>query len=219
MPTVSQVPYLMPPRATELILVRHGATEPARPEVSFPLVEGRGDPTLTGTGIAQAGAVAAKLRGEPLAGIFVTPLRRTAETAAPLARAICVEPIEVPELTEVHFGEMEGGRYQLRAAAGDPAIRRAFVEQRWDAIPGAESAADLSSRIRAGLDRVVAAVGPGAAAVVVSHGGTIGELCSQALGAEPLSLVHADNCSISRLIVFPSGRRLLRSFNEIGHLA
>jgi probable phosphoglycerate mutase len=215
---VGQVPYLMPPRATELILVRHGATEAARPGESFPLVDGRGDPTLTEAGIAGARAVAAKLRAEALAGIFVTPLRRTAETAAPLASAIGVEPIEVPELTEVHLGEAEGGQYLLRAAAGDPAIRRAFVEQRWDAIPGAESAADLSSRARMGLERVVTAVGPGAAAVVVSHGGTIGELCRQAVGAEPLSLVHADNCSISRLIVFPSGRLLLRSFNEIGHL-
>lgn len=215
---VRQQPYRVPRRATELILVRHGASVPARPGVPFPLCEGRGDPRLSPDGVEQAAALARRLRAEGLAAIYVTPLRRTAETAAPLAAATGLGTIVVPELVEVYLGEMEGGAYQVRAAQGDPTIRRAFTEQRWDAIPGAESQSALSARTRAGIDRIVADVGPGTGAVVVTHGGIIGEICSQAGGATPLAFAHADNCSISRLVVHPSGRLLLRSFNDICHL-
>jgi 2,3-bisphosphoglycerate-dependent phosphoglycerate mutase len=214
-----QVPYAMPPRASELILVRHGATEEARAEAPFPLVEGRGDPRLTAAGVEQAAAVAGRLRRERIAAIYVTPLRRTAETAAPLAAHTSLRPTVLPELTEVHLGRLEGGAYRVRAAAGDPLVRQVFVEGRWDVIPGAESNEEIAGRARVGIDRIVHSVGPGAAAAVFTHGAMIGELCRQATGAETMAMVNADNCSISRIVAFPSGRLLLRSFGDIGHLA
>ncbi len=78
---------------------------------------------------------------------------------------------------------------------------------------------DFAARTRAGIDFIVGSVEPGATVVAVVHGGVIGELCRQATDSRPFAFTHADNCSISRLIVFPDGRWWLRSFNEIGHLA
>jgi probable phosphoglycerate mutase len=52
----------------------------------------------------------------------------------------------------------------------------------------------------------------------VVHGAVIGELCRQATDSRPFAFVHADNGSLSRLVVFPGGRWLLRSFNHISHL-
>jgi 2,3-bisphosphoglycerate-dependent phosphoglycerate mutase len=52
----------------------------------------------------------------------------------------------------------------------------------------------------------------------VLHGGVIGEICRQATRSRPFAFVHADNCSISRLVVLPGGRQLLRSFNDTAHL-
>jgi probable phosphoglycerate mutase len=46
----------------------------------------------------------------------------------------------------------------------------------------------------------------------------IGELCRQATGSRPFAFVHSDNCSVSRLVVLPDGRWLLRSFNDTAHL-
>ena len=37
-------------------------------------------------------------------------------------------------------------------------------------------------------------------------------------GSRPFAFVHADNTSITRLIVFAGGRQLLRSFNDTAHL-
>jgi 2,3-bisphosphoglycerate-dependent phosphoglycerate mutase len=47
----------------------------------------------------------------------------------------------------------------------------------------------------------------------------IGELARQATSSRPFAFVHSDNCSITRLVVFADGRRLLRSFNDVSHLA
>ncbi|MDX6467828.1 MAG: 2,3-bisphosphoglycerate-dependent phosphoglycerate mutase [Gaiellaceae bacterium] len=150
--------------------------------------------------------------------MFVTPLRRTQQTAAPLAQAAGLEPTTVDELAEVRLGEWEGGEYRVRVQQGDPLVKRMFEEERWDVIPGAESLESLGSRARAGVERIVAATGPDAVAVAVSHGGVIGELCRQATGSRPFAFVHTDNGSVSRLVIHPGGRWLLRSFNETSHL-
>ena len=60
---------------------------------------------------------------------------------------------------------------------------------------------------------------PGATSVAVVHGGVIGELARQATRSRPFAFVHADNASITRLVAFADGRRLLRSFNDTAHLS
>ena len=213
-----QRPFTPPPDATEVVLVRHGASAAAVPDEPFPLIGGHSDPPLAPEGHEQAAAVCARLVAERVAGVFVTPLRRTAQTAAPMCARTGVEPTVIEDLREVQLGELEGGEYRIRAAQGDPLIRRVFTEQRWDVIPGAEPMYALAHRVRAGIAAIVAAVGPGAVAAAFLHGGVIGELCRQATGSRPLAFVHVDNGSISRLVVFRSGRWLLRSFNDTTHL-
>jgi probable phosphoglycerate mutase len=215
----AQHAFALPPDATELVLVRHGASAPIAPGERFPLVDGHGDPPLAPAGHAQAEAVAARLAGDGLAGLFVTTLQRTAQTAAPLAARTGLEPVVVPELREVHLGEWEGGEYRIRMADGDPLALRALAEERWELIPGAESGAALAERVRAGVEAIVARLGPGVAGAAVLHGGVIGEICRQATRSRPFAFVHADNGSISRLVVFGDGRWLLRSFNDTAHLA
>jgi probable phosphoglycerate mutase len=210
--------FSLPADATEVVLLRHGASAHAVPGVSFPLVNGQGDPALAPEGEAQARAAGERLAAERPAAVFVTPLRRTAQTAAPLCAATGHDPVVVPELAEVHLGEWEGGEYRIRAHRGDPLIRRVIEAEDWSLIPGAESMEAFAARARAGVERIVGAVGPGVSAVAVVHGGIVGELCRQATGSRPFAFIHADNCSISRLVVFADGRWLLRSFNDVSHL-
>ncbi len=213
-----QRPFVPPADATEIVVIRHGASAAAVPDEPFPLIGGHADPPLAPEGRKQAEAVGARLRAETFAGVFVTPLRRTAETAAPLCARTGIEPAVIEDLREVHLGEFEGGEFRIRSAQGDPLIRRVFTEQRWDVIPGAEPMHALARRVRAGVATIVDTVGPGAVAAAVLHGGVIGELCRQATGSRALAFVHVDNASISRLVVFPSGRWLLRTFNDTTHL-
>jgi 2,3-bisphosphoglycerate-dependent phosphoglycerate mutase len=214
----AQRPFRLPDAATEVVLVRHGASVDAVAGAPFPLVDGRGDPPLSPDGERQAAAVAARLAAEEIARLFITPLRRTASTAAPLASATGLDAIVVEDLAEVRLGDWEGGEYRIRAANKDPVVTRVFEEERWDLIPNAESPESLERRVRAGIETVVALAGPGAVAVAVVHGAVIGEACRQATGSRRFAFVHADNGSLTRLVVWPGGRWLLRSFNDVAHL-
>jgi probable phosphoglycerate mutase len=213
-----QQPFSLPEGATEVVLVRHGASEVALPGARFPLVDGRGDPNLSEDGYEQARAIATQLATEGIARLFVTPLKRTHQTAAPLVEATGLEPIVVDELAEVRLGEWEGGEYRVRMAQGDPIVRQMFQQERWDVIPGGETFDSLGRRVRAGIEKIVELTGPDAVAVAILHGGVIGEVCRQATDSRPFAFVHSDNGSVSRLVIRPSGRWLLRSFNEVSHL-
>jgi probable phosphoglycerate mutase len=198
--------------------VRHGASEDAVPGEPFELLEGHANPALSPIGRQQAQAVGARLARNPPDALFITSLRRTAETAQPLIDATNLAPTVIPELSEVRLGEWEGGELRVRTAQGDPLVHTIFEQQRWDVIPGAEPAEEFAQRVRTGLDRVVELTGPGRVAAAVVHGGVIGELARQATGAPRLAFIHAENTSISNLVVFGDGRRLLRSFNDTAHL-
>lgn len=214
-----QLPWALPPGATQVLLVRHGASAAAVAGRPFPLIEGgQGDPALSPTGVAQAELVAARLGGTKVAALFVTTLTRTVETAAPLARRLGLEPVVVPELREVLLGEWEGGAFRIHVHEGHPLAAEMLRQERWDVIPGAESTSSFGARVEAGLRTVVAATGPDATAVAVVHAGVIAEACRQATGSRPFAFIHAENGSITRLIAHPDGRWVLRSFNDTAHL-
>jgi probable phosphoglycerate mutase len=206
--------FVVPPDATEVVLVRHGASAPIRPGEQFPTLDGHGDPELAPEGVAQAQLVAERLRSEQVDAAFVTGLARTVQTA----QALGLPATEVPELREVFLGEWEAGEFRIRVNTADELALRVITQQRWDLIPGAESMESFAERVRAGLEKVVATTGPGRIAVVFAHGGVIGEACRQATGSEPFAFVINDNCAITRLVRFGNGRWLLRSFNDTAHL-
>ncbi len=215
-----QARFYTPPAACTVLLVRHGESAAALPGRSFDLVDGHGDPPLHPNGRHQAELLGARLAaqheaGETIDAIYVTTLRRTSETAAPLAAAIGVDPIVERDLREVHLGEWEGGAFRAKVAEGDPIVTRVLTEERWDVIPGAEPLDTFEARVRAGLTRVTGA-NPGRRIVVVVHGGVIGHLLHLATGSRRFAFAGADNASISELVV--DGERWhLRRFNDTSH--
>jgi probable phosphoglycerate mutase len=217
-PSYPQRSFTLPADAKEVILLRHGASAPAVPDEPFDLLGGHSDPPLAPAGAEQARAAAARLASEPIEALFVTPLRRTAETAAPLAEALGLEPIVVHDLREVHLGEWEGGEFRIRMHHRDPTAMEVLARERWDVIPGAERMEALAERVGAGLERLLRETRPGGISVAVLHGGVIGEIARQLTRSRPFAFIHADNASISRLVAFAEGPRLLRSFNETEHL-
>ena len=144
--------YEPPPGATTVLLVRHGESAAAFGDQPFPLRDGHGDPALHPDGELQARRLGARLAAEHEAGgridaIYVTTLQRTAQTAAPLATRIGVEPAVEADLREVFLGEWEGGLLRKKAAEGDPVLQQVFATERWDAIPGAEPLEDFDARL------------------------------------------------------------------------
>jgi probable phosphoglycerate mutase len=204
-----------PEGAQEVLLVRHGACDPPAPDG---LIGGRSDPSLNERGRGEAAAAAERLAAEPVAAVFTTPLRRTAETAAPIVERHGVQPLVLPELVEVYLGDWEGHGIHDRGSRGDPELARVLGEQRWDLIPGAEPAAVFSERVRDGIERVADAAPDGGISVAVTHSAVIAEFCRQVTGSEPFAFLHNTNGSLTRLFRMPDRRWVLISFNETAHL-
>jgi probable phosphoglycerate mutase len=212
-----QVQFAPPAGSTELLLVRHGESEVIVAGQSFPLLNGQGDPALSPEGVDQAAAVCTRLEEEDIDAIYVSPLRRTSETAEPLAQRLGRTPAIERDLREVHLGEWEGGVYREKVIEGDPLGLRILAEQRWDVIPGAEPAEAFSRRVRGAVERIAAAH-PGHRVAVFAHGGTIGEILHQATGSQPFAFMGADNASISHVVV-SDDRWILRRYNDTSHLS
>jgi probable phosphoglycerate mutase len=210
-----QLQFRRPAGAAELLLVRHGESAASIPGVPQPMVDGQGDPELHADGHEQARRVAERLAGEDVAAIYVTPLRRTAETAAPLADRLGLRPIVEPDLREVYLGEWEGD-FRRHVVEGHPIALRMSAEQRWDVIPGAEPAAVFAARVRGAIERI-AARHADQCVVVVSHGGTIGQILAEASSSRPFAFTGADNGSISHVVV-DGDRWIVRRYNDTAHL-
>ena len=212
-----QQPFSLPAGATEVVLVRHGSS--LRPAAKAPveLIDGRSDPPLSDSGRRQAQAVAERLGRSRIDALFVTSLRRTQQTADPLARRLGLEPIVVPELREVFLGTWEG-QLSTRAASEVELSQRVFELGRWDVIPGAEAMEPFTERVRDGLKQLVDTVGPDASAVAVIHGGVIAEACRLATGSHAFAFLYAENGSLTRVMRLVTGRWALVSFNDTAHL-
>ncbi len=214
---IRQWRFQPPPGATEILVVRHGESEPAVVGQSFSLLNGQSDPALSPEGVVEAERVCARLASEHIDAIYVSTLRRTAETAAPLARRLGITPVVDEDLREVFLGEWEGGGiFRERVTDQHPLAMRMFAEQRWDVVPGAEPADDFAQRVRGAIERIAAAH-VDQRVVVVAHGGTIGEILHQATDSRPFAFIGADNASISHIVVTEEGW-ILRRFNDTSHL-
>ena len=210
-----QRPFTAPDGAHEVLLVRHGAVDAPAPDG---LSGGRSDPPLNDRGREQAAALGERLAGEPVCALFTTPLRRTAETAAPILERHALDPVVLPQLGEVFLGEWEGHGIHDRGARADPEFVHMISQQRWDLIPGAEPADAFAARVRDGIAAVADAAMTGAIAVAVTHSAVIAEICRQATGSEPFAFLTSTNGSITRLVRMPDRRWVLLSFNETEHL-
>ncbi|MGW4564566.1 histidine phosphatase family protein [Streptomyces sp. NPDC004561] len=146
----------------ELILIRHGQTEWSLSGRHA----GRTDVRLTDAGEASAKALASRLAGRPLAGVFSSPLSRATRTAE-LAGLTGARP--VPDLVEWDYGGYEG-----MTAAQIREGRPGWDLWRDGVVPGdadhpGERLEQVAARTDAVLDRIRPLLNDGDVAVV-AHG-------------------------------------------------
>ena len=197
--------------------MRHGSCAHRPPEANWPRGE-QNDPPLDERGRAQAIAVCRRLEEEPIGAVFVTTLRRTSETAAPLLASTGRRAEAIADLREVIVGDWEHGELLRRALADDPEYHAMMRAQRWDAIPGAEPAERFGARVWRGLDAVAAGADTDTVAIAFTHSAVIAELLRQITGSEPFAFLNVSNGSLTRVVRVPGGRWVLVSFNETAHL-
>lgn len=140
---------------------------------------------LSTTGQAQAERLARFLAREPIAHVFASPLERTRETAAPLARALGLVVQDLASIGEVDAGEWAGKTFR-ELEAGDPRWRRFNALRATTPIPGGESAVAVQARFLAEMMRLRERF-PEEGIALVSHADPIKIALATVLGA-PLDL-------------------------------
>ena len=214
---IRQHRFTPPPGATTVLVVRHAESAAEVPGRPFELRGGHGDPELHPVGLRQAELLADRLEHEQIDAIYVSSLRRTHQTAAPLAHRLGITPVEEPGLREVFLGDWEGGQFRKRAVDNDPLFLEIFRQERWDVIPGAEPLDEFDERVWSAFQHIVAAH-PDQRVMIVSHGAFIAHLLHRVSESRRFAFSVADNASISEVVAAPD-RIVLRRYNDVSHLS
>jgi len=197
------------------------------------------NPPLTKLGQAQAGQLAKALVAEAFDELYVSPLTRARQTAAPVLDVLGrTEEIE-PWLEELRDPAWHGVPAE-RAAKAFKELRARPAEGWWHGLEGGESMTEFVARVRLGATEFFAARGirrvegelpvwsiddPELRLGFVAHAGTNSVVVCHLLGLSPtpwewdrLVMRHA---SISRLTALPVGDGYvfsLTSLSDVEHL-
>lgn len=199
------------------------------------------DPGLTEHGHRQAECTARALAEDRFDAIYLSPLQRVRETAAPILARHDVEASTQSWLREMGLPSLEGQTSEQVQAYFAHAHARE-LEHWWDGLPGGESFRHFYERVSSGLEGLLAgrhriAVHEDAGnrlwqldeapdrILIVAHEGTNAVLLSHLLGTEPVPWAPLRFSSswtgITRIhSVEIAGGSLwaLESFNRVSHL-
>jgi len=219
-----------------VILLRHGEPD------WFPRGERAvADAGLTHRGQQQASEAARAIARDRVDAVYVSPLRRAQETAAPLAALLGRAPTVVPDLAEISI-EAASGLTQIEVDHYFmEALRRPLAEH-WEGWPRGESFRDFHGRVCSGLEGALKHHGMTSTrehdftvweqptrpftAVFVAHGGTNAVMLTHLLDIRPVPWewirFESELAAYSVLQARPIGTRgciwSLQNFNEVDHL-
>jgi len=165
---------------TTVMFVRHGQTP-----TTGKILPGRAAGlALSDAGRRQAAAVAERLVGtKDIAAVYASPLQRTRETAAPIAKAVNQRVRIDKNLLECDFGEWTGG--ELAKLRKTPEWKEIQSHPAGFRFPGGESFTEMAARMSSAVERY-RSEHPGKTVIVVSHADPIKAAVANALG------VHLD---------------------------
>jgi 2,3-bisphosphoglycerate-dependent phosphoglycerate mutase len=199
----------------EIVLVRHAEPEWVRDGLQ---VE---NPPLTERGHRQAEQLGEMLADELFDEVFVSPLVRARQTAAPILERLGHREVIDNWLEEIRDPGWHGSPAE-KAEQAYREMRERPIEHRWSGLDGGEPVRDFTDRIRLGASMFLAERGvervehdlpvwkvtdPGDRILLVAHAGTNSVVICHLLGLEPTPwewdrfvLGHA---SVSRLEAIP----------------
>jgi broad specificity phosphatase PhoE len=198
-----------PAGGMRLVVVRH--TEPV--ESAAGRCYGSLDVELSAAGLANAARLGDALSWLDPAGVYTSPRVRAADAALAIGAPLGLEPIVVPGLRELDFGELEGRAYDDIRRERPELYRRWMQTPTTVRFPGGEGFEDLRRRAIAAVDEIRAAH-PGSTALVVTHGGVARAVLAEALGMRGEAIFTIDQrYGAVNVIDWYSGRPLVRLVN------
>ena len=198
-------------KPTTVLLVRHGQT-PTTGQVLPGRAKGL---HLSEEGVAQAEEAARRIAAiGRVAAVYASPLERTKETAAPIARELGLRVRTHRGLLEADFGKWTGRKLgDLMKLADWKQVQRYPSGFRF---PEGESFTEMQQRVCGALQAMVADH-PGKRVVAVSHADPIKAAVAHAMGThlDLFQRIVVGPCSITTVMYSPSGPVVL-GVNSMG---
>ncbi|MFT7473837.1 MAG: putative phosphomutase (TIGR03848 family) [Verrucomicrobiales bacterium] len=200
-----------PPKPTVVLFVRHGQT----PTTGKKLPGRAPGLHLAPAGIEQAAAAGVRIAAlDRVSAVYASPMERTQETAAPIAKACKLRVRTHKGLIEADFGEWTGKN--LSALRKLPEWKTVQSYPSGFRFPAGESFPEMQTRMTGAVADLVSRH-PGETIVVVSHADTIKAAIADAAGT-PLDLfqrIVVSPCSVSAVVYTTTGPIVL-SMNSTG---
>jgi probable phosphoglycerate mutase len=197
---------------TTVLLIRHGLTA-----MTGPVLAGRTPGVhLDERGVAQAAALAERLRVLPLAAIVTSPLERCRETADAIAAGRDGTPLQEDErFLECEYGDWTGR--PLKELSKDPLWKVVQAHPSAAVFPAGEALRDSQVRAVAAVRDWNTRLGAEATYAVVSHGDVIKAVLADALGLhlDQFQRLAVDPCSVT-VIRYTELRPFVLRTNDTG---
>jgi probable phosphoglycerate mutase len=201
-----------PPAPTLLLLVRHGET----PTTGSTLPGRARGLHLGDKGVASAQIAADRISpfGKKVAAVYASPLERTRETAAPIAKAVGKRVRVEKGLNECDFGSWTG--QELKALRKLPEWKQVQGVPSQFRFPGGESFSEMQTRMTSALT-TLAARHPGETVVAVSHADPIKAAVAHAMGThlDLFQRIVISPCAVSA-ILYTAGSPIVLCVNSTG---
>ncbi|MGK2950717.1 MAG: MSMEG_4193 family putative phosphomutase [Acidimicrobiales bacterium] len=189
-----------PPSPTLVLLVRHGQTP-----TTGKVLPGRAVGLhLADKGVEQAETVAQRIAAiegpkRKVTAVYASPLERTRETAAPIAKALGLRVQRHKGLLEADFGDWTGA--ELKKLYKLPEWRTVQRNPSGFRFPGGESFTEMQTRFCGAIDQLRAAH-PGETIVAVSHADPIKAAVAHAMGThlDLFQRIVVSPCSVSAIL-------------------
>ena len=183
--------------ATSFLFLRHGATDFPENRYYCDSVE---DPPLNAVGLKQASRWPDRLQGKPFSALYVSPSRRTQETARPITERLGLKIETVEGLRERSFGSWDG--------LTNDVIQQRFPTE-WSAWKkdllhftpaGGESLVGFAKRVDETIQTLLTRHA-GQTILLVTHVGPIRMIVSAALGMalENQKRLVVGSCSLTQI--------------------
>jgi probable phosphomutase (TIGR03848 family) len=190
-----------PPPMTTVLLVRHGQTP-----TTGKVLPGRAKGLHLGdVGLAQAAKAGERIGAlKKISAVYASPMERTQETAAPIAKATGCRIRTRAGLNECDFGQWTGKNLaDLRKL---PEWRTVQSYPSGFRFPKGESFPEMQARISGAITDIVAAH-PGETVVAVSHADTIKAAIASAMGThlDQFQRIVVSPCSVTAIMYSQSG--------------
>ena len=202
--------------STRIILVRHGVTD----WLEEGRIHGISDRPLNPFGLEQAELTGKALENCKATRMFVSPLLRAKQTAAPIEKTIGLKSEYLDGLIEKDLGRKEGKRrvfrldkYKLiQKLIPFLAVINHMFSARKDKL--------FNQRVEEAWEYIRSQANEGDIFIVVSHSGVLRSILTKEFGELNANSLNffLTTCSISEIDIYPNKASKIISINAIDHL-